>query len=103
MKLILKLHLSRKLKRKFMTISTVGYSGSGPAQLALAVFLEVPVSEGTAFAYYHAFEFQIHCCHNQLDDRLEDRRRGNHRVASGAGIVSMTELKVTYWRFCWVQ
>ena len=42
-----------------MTISTVGYNGSGPAQLALAVFLEVPVSEGTAFAYYHAFEFQF--------------------------------------------
>ena len=36
-----------------------GYSGSGPAQLALAILLEVTDSEEIALAHYHDFEGQV--------------------------------------------
>ena len=36
-----------------------GYSGSGPAQLALAILLEVTNDADTAIAHYHDFERQV--------------------------------------------
>ena len=36
-----------------------GYGGSGPAQLALAILLEVTGDERTALAHYHNFERQV--------------------------------------------
>ena len=36
-----------------------GYAGSGPAQLALALLLEVTNSEETALRHYHDFERQV--------------------------------------------
>ena len=36
-----------------------GYAGSGPAQLALAILLEVTNSEETALRHYHDFERQV--------------------------------------------
>lgn len=36
-----------------------GYAGSGPAQLALAILLEVTDDESTALRYYQEFKFQV--------------------------------------------
>ena len=36
-----------------------GYSGSGPAQLVLAILLEVTNDEEIALRYYHDFEQQV--------------------------------------------
>ena len=36
-----------------------GYSGSGPAQLALAILLEVTDSEEIALAHYHDFKVEV--------------------------------------------
>ena len=36
-----------------------GYAGSGPAQLALAMLLEVTNDEAKALAHYHNFERQV--------------------------------------------
>ena len=36
-----------------------GYAGSGPAQLALAILLEVTGDEAKALAHYHDFERQV--------------------------------------------
>ena len=36
-----------------------GYAGSGPAQLALAILLEVTNDEAKALAHYQDFKFQV--------------------------------------------
>lgn len=36
-----------------------GYAGSGPAQLALAILLEVTGDEATALAHYQDFKFEV--------------------------------------------
>ena len=36
-----------------------GYAGSGPAQLALAILLEITNDEETALAHYQDFKFEV--------------------------------------------
>ena len=56
---VLKPDRSQKVKNHSPDGFNWGYGGSGPAQLALAILLEVTDSKETALRHYHAFERQI--------------------------------------------
>ena len=57
--IILKPNRSQAIKNHSPDGFNWGYSGSGPAQLALALLLEVTDDEATALAHYHDFERQV--------------------------------------------
>lgn len=57
--IILKPERSQKVKNHSPNGFNWGYAGSGPAQLALAILLEVTNDEAIALRYYQDFKFQV--------------------------------------------
>ena len=57
--MILKPERSQRVKNHSPDGFNWGYAGSGPAQLALAILLEVTNDETQALAHYHDFEQQV--------------------------------------------
>ena len=57
--LFLKPERSQALKNHSPDGFNWGYAGSGPAQLALAILLEVTNDEQIALRYYQDFKFQV--------------------------------------------
>ena len=57
--MILKPERSQRVKNHSPDGFNWGYLGSGPAQLALAILLEVTNDEAKALAHYQDFKFQL--------------------------------------------